>query len=101
MGRVKNRVFYKIMHNKKLNNREQIVLKKIKNICKKIDIIVIRVTKNGLGNSKPCNNCLCIMQIMNFKNIHYSNDDGVIVSEKVHKLQTNHKSYLIRTLGKK
>lgn len=52
---------------------------------KKIDVVVIRVTKNGhMANARPCRKCLCMMRNLGVKRVHYSsglNDE--IVTESI------------------
>ena len=61
---------------------------KIRDAPKKIDVLVIRLSKTGqLGSSRPCKNCL--MRYINvsrkfkvkIKNIYYSTSDGTIQKE--------------------
>lgn len=62
---------------------------------KKINMLVIRITKNGkLGMSKPCNKCVSYM-IHLFpkkgyivKNIYYSTNEGCIIKTNLRKLST-------------
>lgn len=55
-----------------------------------LDIIVIRVLKNGqIKNSKPCSKCLQHLNNIKgykIKNVYYSTDDGNILVEKFSKL---------------
>jgi hypothetical protein len=51
---------------------------------KKLDLIVIRVDKTGkICNSRPCFNCLDMMKAVNIRRVHYTTDDGVIITEQV------------------
>lgn len=60
-----------------------------KNTNLKIDIFVIRIdNQNNLKNSYPCNNCIHKFFEIGVKNIYYSNENGIIVKEKVSNLET-------------
>jgi deoxycytidylate deaminase len=52
-----------------------------------IDLLVIRINKNGkLLNSKPCSNCLKKMKNIKgykIKYVHYSTENGTIVTQKL------------------
>ncbi len=57
---------------------------------KKLDLLVIRQTQNGvIGESRPCNNCLKKIKFIvqhkgiKIKYILYSTKDGTIVKEKL------------------
>jgi len=56
---------------------------------KKVDIVVIRVTRDGeLGNARPCRKCLGMMDDLGVKRVHYSsgdssNEESKIVTEVV------------------
>lgn len=74
------------------------MIKKFRKKCSKIDIVVIRrgALDAHLGNSRPCSVCLNMMQLLNFKNVHYSDVDGDIVSEKISNMRSNHLSQIHR-----
>jgi len=60
----------------------------------KVDILVIRITNNGnLKNSKPCLHCTLKLEtfsdLVNIKNIYYSNDNGEIEHIKFNTLYKN------------
>ncbi len=52
---------------------------------KKIDVVVIRVSRNGcMANARPCRKCLSMMRNLGVKRVHYSsglNDE--IISENI------------------
>ena len=77
-------VLYKILKQQKT---------KVKNIIDLSNyiIIVIRFGKDGnLKNSRPCNHCLETMTKYRIKKILYSNDDGIIISEKPESMEHCH-----------
>ncbi len=60
---------------------------------KKIEIVVIRVNKNGeLLNSKPCNSCLYYMKLYGVKSVYYSDENGDIIKEKINQIEVEHNS---------
>ena len=60
---------------------------------KKLEMFVIRVNQMGnLVNSKPCNTCIYYMQLYGIKSVYYSNEDGVIVKEKLNDITADHLS---------
>lgn len=49
---------------------------KVKKV-KKVNIFVVRVTKNGImGNARPCQNCLEMMKDLNVNKVYYSTGIG-------------------------
>lgn len=59
-------------------------IKGCKNIPKKLDLFVIRITKGGnLAESRPCLHCINILSksYLNLINVYYSTADGIIVCE--------------------
>lgn len=52
---------------------------------KKLDVAVVRVSKNGnLANARPCRKCLQMMQDLGIKKVHYSTGSGdEIITEHV------------------
>ena len=67
-------------------------IKNKKNKPKKLDLLVIRLTKTGLlAESRPCYHCLCFMERanINIKNIYYSTANGTIAKEKLHEMKTH------------
>ena len=52
---------------------------------KKIDVVVIRVTRNGtMANARPCRKCLCMMRNLGVKRVHYSSgSNDEIVTESI------------------
>lgn len=58
---------------------------------KGLDLIVIRNNnKNEIRNSKPCKYCLDFMVKKQVRKIHYSNEDGYLVSEYIDNLESEH-----------
>ena len=60
----------------------------------KIDVMVLRVSKNGenLGNSRPCKECLMRLSksMVNINNVYYSQDNSNICVEKFsHMVRSN------------
>ncbi len=60
---------------------------------KKLEIVVIRVNKNGeLLNSKPCNTCLYYMKLYGVKSVYYSDENGDMIKEKISQIEVEHNS---------
>jgi len=60
---------------------------------KKLEIVVIRVNKNGeLFNSNPCNTCLYYMKLYCIKSVYYSDENGDIIKEKINQIEVEHHS---------
>jgi hypothetical protein len=59
-----------------------------------IDILIIRVSADGLRirNSKPCIHCAEKIKMSGITNVHYSNSEGFIISEKVDSFISDHKT---------
>jgi hypothetical protein len=56
-------------------------------------ILVIRYGRDGtLRNSRPCSHCLEMMEFYKIKKIHYSTDDGSLISEKPENMERVHVS---------
>lgn len=74
---------------------EMDVLNKVKNkknMPKKIDLMVIRLTKTGLlTESRPCYHCLCFMEkcTLDIRDVYYSTSEGTIVKEKLSDMKSN------------
>jgi len=71
----------------------------IKKEMSKYDIAVIRIDnkdpeKLNLVNGRPCHKCLNVIKMYGFKRIHYSDDDGNIVTESVKNMLSVHSSYV-------
>lgn len=72
-------------------------IKNYKNIPKKLDLLVIRITNGGnLAESRPCFHCINILakSKLNIKNVYYSTSGGIIVCEKFTDLILNSKKYI-------
>ena len=56
-----------------------------KNIEKKVDIAVVRVTRNGtFANARPCRKCLSMMRDLGIKRVHYTTGlDDELICENV------------------
>lgn len=68
-----------------------------KNVPKKIDLFVIRLTKVGdLTESRPCLHCLIRLKLsgLNIKHVYYSNSEGNIIRESFSKMQDNPLTYV-------
>jgi cytidine deaminase len=70
---------------------------------KNIDLLVIRVTRNGeIANSKPCIKCLQDMTKLPFtkgyrvKNIYYSNTNGKIIKKSLNTLMYDDEIHVSR-----
>ena len=70
--------------NKLMKNKQ--LIRKLQNA----EIYVIRITKNGIKNSKPCYHCLLILKILKINRVHYSSDNGNIITEKVKNMISTH-----------
>jgi hypothetical protein len=67
-------------------------IKNYKNIGKKLDLFVIRITKGGnLAESRPCFHCIDILSKskLNICNVYYSTSNGTIVCESFKSLIVN------------
>jgi len=59
-----------------------------KNTNLNVDVFVVRIDKNNkLKNSYPCNSCIRRLFEIGVKNLYYSNEDGIIVKERVCNLE--------------
>ena len=66
---------------------EKLPRKKVKGM----DILVIRINKNfALKNSRPCNQCIDKLIKFGIRKVFYSNEDGIIVSEFVERMEKIH-----------
>ena len=70
---------------------------------KKLDLLVIRVTKMGdIGNARPCHNCLKMMKDIGIKKVFYSTgEDENIVCEHVRNMVSIQSSSVTRFLNSK
>lgn len=73
---------------------------KYKKRLEQINILVIRLSKtNKIQSSKPCNNCIKIMEIIpekkgyKLQNIYYSDDKGNIIKTSLNTLKNEEKHY--------
>jgi len=95
---IKN-LFYNSKINKK-NNRFNMINYKNKKYEKMLrnlqnaEIIVIRKSNSDLINhyleSRPCNECVKMMKKIGIKKIHYSNENGKMITEKVKDMEYKH-----------
>lgn len=54
-----------------------------------VDVMILRVSPNGLKESHPCKNCakeLANIKGYRVRNVYYSNSDGEIVKDKLEKI---------------
>lgn len=65
---------------------------------KKTDIMVLRISHNGIKFSKPCSDCIKTLKKFNIRGIYYSLDNGELVYEKISNIENNHKSVMSRFL---
>jgi hypothetical protein len=64
-----------------------------KDVLKKVDLIVVRVNKEGsLCISRPCCNCLSMMKAANIRRVYYVDKTGNIVYENVNDMISIHAS---------
>lgn len=53
------------------------------NRIKGTTMINLRITKTGLGMSKPCPACHKVMKAMGVKTVYYTNSKGMFIMERV------------------
>lgn len=83
---------YNITRSRKDLNKIETTPRKVTRRFKNIDIVVIRLSKNGmLKNSKPCIHCTSKLKEAGCNKVYYSTDDNEIVVEKIKNLTTHHK----------
>ena len=86
---VDGNTYYKTIH-----AEIKVTTKMPRRYLKNIDIIVIRVSSNGmLKNSRPCNNCIDKLTKLGIRKIYYSTDTGDIISEYVKDMERIHTSH--------
>lgn len=80
---------------------EECVLNKMKNkLPRKTKLIVIRINnKCELIDSKPCVNCINKLKATNIKKVIYSNNEGILITEKIAFLNNTHMSYGFRSVN--
>jgi len=69
--------------------------KKLKKIFKNLTLVVIRKSKKNccekeFTQSKPCNNCIGLIQMLGIKKILYTNENGEIIYEKSNRIVKTH-----------
>jgi len=72
-------------------------IKNYKNISKKLDLFVIRITKGGnLAESCPCFHCINVLSKshLNICNVYYSTSEGTIVRKSFKNLIVNSNNYV-------
>jgi hypothetical protein len=80
-------------------NRIWTISCKSKLIRKKLDVVVIRINSNGdTANSRPCYNCLKIMQDIEIRYVFYSTDSNRLVCERVKDMISIQSSHVTRSL---
>ena len=62
----------------------------MKRRLKGMSIIVIRWNGVKYKNSKPCKDCCEYMKQQGIKKVFYSNDDEIILCEKISTIKTEH-----------
>jgi len=70
-----------------------------KNVPKKVDLFVIRLTKLGyLAESRPCLHCLRALKNsgLNIKHVYYSNSERKIIRELFSKMEDSPLTYISR-----
>lgn len=89
-------VINKYMNSKKMFTQKKIFNKNVKYFKqpnnKKLDLWVIRVSKNKILNSKPCHDCVHCIKKFNIRNVYYSNGNGYIIKCKASSLSNKHLS---------
>ena len=81
-------------------NKKWTISRKSKLTRKKLDIVVIRIDSNGdTANSRPCYNCLKIMQDIEIKYVFYSTtNSNCLIYERVKDMISIQSSHVTRTL---
>jgi hypothetical protein len=67
------------------------------NIPKKVDIIVVRITRSGqLANSRPCFHCIESLEKsnLNIKYVYYSTTEGTFAKEKFASMKNSPLTYI-------
>lgn len=81
-----NNEIYKTIH-AEINVFENFPKKNVKGL----DILVIRINKNMvLKNSRPCNACIEKLQKIGIRKVHYSDDNGNIITERLEYMEKLH-----------
>jgi hypothetical protein len=62
-------------------------------------VLVIRIGmfepgKINLVNARPCHHCLEMMRSLGFREVHYSSDNGMIITEKIGHMVSVHASHV-------
>jgi tRNA(Arg) A34 adenosine deaminase TadA len=71
--------------------------RKLQKKLARIDIVVIRRSPSGnLMLSKPCSACTCILKKLGIRRVYFSDENQLIVSEKVRDLVSSHLSQMQR-----
>ena len=84
--KINDQIHHKTMH-AEITVFEKLPRKKVKGM----DILVIRINKNfALKNSRPCNQCIDKLIKFGIRKVFYSNEDGIIVSEFVERMEKIH-----------
>ena len=91
-------IFYGENHNRgsgRSCHAELDAIKKFNNrVIKRFDLLVLCITNSGkLRNSKPCSHCLIRIQKLcgcRIRNILYSTNEDLVVSQKFSKLENHH-----------
>ncbi len=71
---------------KGLNHRD------IRRRMRKCVLIVVRSSKDALGNSKPCRHCLDMIQEYGIKKVYYSVDSDTVMVERSNQMHTDYYS---------
>ena len=71
--------------------KDYFIKEKIRRKLSKSSILTIRVKNNKIVMGKPCINCIEYMKSLGIKNIHYSDKDGNIITQKLKDITTTHK----------
>ena len=87
--------------NIKLSNGTWHIPEEMKKKNKIYSMFVIRIASSNstnhnkvLVNARPCHKCLTMMKSLGFKEVHYSTDNGEIVTEKINDMISVHASYV-------
>lgn len=71
-------------------------------IKKNINLIVIRIDKNNnICSSRPCYNCLKMMQQLFINKVYYTDDNGNLIMEKIKHMISIQSSAVVRFINNK
>ena len=79
-----------VVTNNKHRHAEMEALEQMKNV---MDLFLVRLRKDGTpAMSKPCVDCLFVIKQRGIRNVHYTNEQGTMVTERAHDMVSTHRS---------